>query len=689
MIRYSKGCLNVIPLDTKNGDNNIFCFDIETSTALHDGERLLSYYDIKAKYPNSKQRSQKIKETLPVSLCYIWQFSINDTVYYGRYLGEFLDLLQELNEKVTHPTIWVHNLAYEYGFLKNIITFDEVFARKPHKPLYCTWQGIVFRCSYMLTRLSLASWGESIGVEKKVGDLDYKIIRTPLTELTDKEMGYCEYDCLVMYYGLLKYRTKYGTIDNIPLTQTGEVRRVVKNMYKRNMRYHRKITSLLPRNEQEYIFLKDCFSGGYTHANYTHADKLLKDVSSKDIASSYPFVMLSEKFPMSRWTFIRPYEVDNYRDSDKYSLIMDITLEGIKAKTPLTYISVSKCSNVTNEKLDNGRIVSATKLTLRCTNIDLDIIQQAYDIKKIKYNKVYMSVNRYLDKELVEYILDLYAGKTEYKDVEGKEDIYLQSKQFINSVFGMMVTDLIMMNYKDVNGKWIPESKTIDETLDELRSKPYKNTFAYQHGVFITAYARRNLWKCALRMANDVVYCDTDSIKYLNDHEDVFEWYNNLAMEKLKVAMDFHNIPMWRTAPKSPDGKRHQIGIFETEKPYIEFKTLGAKRYVYLQNKTDKKTGITRPEIGITISGVNKVKGAKAITYVDEVTNKFEFDDEFTGKMLFVHDNDYPPVVWNEGLPDEYYSKYTCGIAGIPTTYNMSMKGEYINLILESISDYI
>lgn len=683
MVRYRKGILQVTPVDVKGADDNIYCFDIETSTALHDGDKLVTYQEVKKQFPNHKERANKIKEMLPVNICYIWQFSINEVVYYGRYLEEFKTLLDELTTLVKKPTIWVHNLSYEYMFLLNIIKFNEVFARQAHKPLYARTGDITFRCSYMLTRLSLESWGENVGVKKKVGDLDYSLIRTPKTKLTEKELGYCEYDCLVMYAGLLKYREKYGSVDNIPLTQTGEVRRVVKNMYKRNMNYHRKITSLLPRNEKEYLFLKDCFAGGYTHANARWADKLLTNISSKDIASSYPFVMLSEKFPMSQWSYIRPYEVEQYLDNPDYSLIMDIELKNVKSKIPMTYISASKCTNLVGEILDNGRVKSAKKLTIRCTNVDWEIIRKAYKMDKPKYKTVYMSVNRYLDKGLIDYILELYANKTEYKDVEGKEDIYMQSKQFINSMFGMMVTDIVMTNYFEKDGKWYPSEKTIEETLEELRNKPYKNTFAYQHGVFITAYARRNLWDVILQMAKDVVYVDTDSVKYIGNHEDIFTKYNEKAMIKLKKAMDFHSIPMWRTAPQSPDGATHQIGIYETEKPYIEFKTLGAKRYVYLQK--NKKGD---DEIGITISGVSKKKGAKALTKVDDISDKFVFDDEYTGKLLMVYDNDLPPVVWNMGQYDEYYSEQQYGISGIPTTYSLSMTEDYLELILDYLSEY-
>lgn len=689
MIYYRQGHLDVSPDTVKGNDNNIFTFDIETSTALHDGDKLVSYYDVKKKYPNYKHRAKAIKEMLPCALCYIWQFGVNDKVYYGRYLNEFKQLLDELESKVDNPTIWVHNLSYEFQFLENIIAFDDVFARKPHKPLYAKWSNTTFRCSYMLTRLSLASWGENVGVEKKVGDLDYKIIRTPLTKLTEKELGYCEYDCLVMYYGLLKYREKYGTITNIPLTQTGEVRRVVKNMYKRNMNYHRKMTSLLPRNEDEYIWMKDCFAGGYTHANYIFANRLLKDVKSKDISSSYPFVMISERFPMSQWFFVPNYKIEEYIDNEDYSLMMDIELTDVESKTPMTYISISKCSNLVGETQDNGRVKKAKKLSLRCTNVDWEIIRKAYKIGKVKYKKVYASVNEYLDKELVDYILELYENKTSYKDVDGKEDIYMQSKQFINSMFGMMVTDIIMTNYYVSNGKWKMTETTIEDALEELRKKPYKNTFAYQHGVFITAYARRNLWDVILQMSNDVCYVDTDSVKYVGEHEDIFSNYNHRAMKKLEKAMEYFDIPMYRTRPKSPDGKAHQIGVYETETPYIEFKTMGAKRYVYLQNKKNKKTGEVKQEIGITISGVSKAKGAKALKKVDDICEDFLFDDEYTGKMLMVYDNDLPPVIWNLNQYDEYLSEYQYGISAIPTTYCMSMKDEYIDLITSYLCDYL
>ena len=55
---------------------------------------------------------------------------------------------------------------------------------------------IEFRCSYMLTRLSLETWGKQLGVEKLVGFVDYEKLRTPLTPLTQEDLDYSEH-CLL------------------------------------------------------------------------------------------------------------------------------------------------------------------------------------------------------------------------------------------------------------------------------------------------------------------------------------------------------------------------------------------------------------------------------------------------------------------------------------------------------------
>lgn len=88
---------------------------------------------------------------------------------------------------------------------------------------------ILFRCSYMLSGMSLEKVAKNykLPVEKLVGELDYIKIRYATTKLSEKELEYCENDILIMYYYLLTHKERYKNIQDIPLTQTGEVRRIV------------------------------------------------------------------------------------------------------------------------------------------------------------------------------------------------------------------------------------------------------------------------------------------------------------------------------------------------------------------------------------------------------------------------------------------------------------------------------
>ena len=166
-------------------NNSIMIFDIEVSSAWIEDGKVISYV---------KGRSSEYWNDLtPLAICYIWQFSCDGRVYYGRELTDFINLLNDLPSYAKNY-IWVHNLSYEFAFLLNILSFDSVFARTAHKPMYAIPEGypnIEFRCSYMLTRLSLETWGNQLGVYKAVGNLDYDVLRTPLTELTKDELFYC------------------------------------------------------------------------------------------------------------------------------------------------------------------------------------------------------------------------------------------------------------------------------------------------------------------------------------------------------------------------------------------------------------------------------------------------------------------------------------------------------------------
>lgn len=680
--------------------NDILTFDIEVSTAYMDENGdLIPYHPYETEeYWNSKRA---------YSLCYIWQFSFNDEIYYGRELSDFRKVLDALPPK-THFIIWVHNLSYEFEFLNNILTWESTFARNAHKPMKAVpleYPNIEFRCSYFLTRLSLDSWGKEIGIHKLSGFLDYTKIRTPKTTLTDKELAYCSRDCEVVYKGILKYIDKYKNVVDIPLTQTGEVRRVIKKKMLADDVTAYWMQKLIPENAYMYSIMKETFMGGYTHANFTLAGRTIRTNygCAFDFASSYPAVMCSEKFPVT--PFIR--DVFDFNKIDKIAYLMKVKFYNVEGTKLNHYIPTSKCHDVKGIHNDNGRVISAEELTIWITEQDFEIICRSYNFTYVVL-ECYSSRKQYLPKELVEYVFELYNNKTQYKGIPDKADIYAVSKQFINSLFGMTVTDIIQDSVLFDGDEWHLELKTkedVEKYLRDLKTNNKRRTFlAYQFGIWITAYARHNLWECLLSCDEDVIYSDTDSLKIRKKYN--FDWYNQKIKQKIEDCCNFHKLPVSMASPVDKFGVPHPLGHFDEEDPWTEFKTLGAKRYCY----RGKKDG----RLHLTVSGISKQAVVCLKDDIDNFNEDAVFDKDYWERFSedVSNGNYWIPehagytldeikdkfhvsdgtkkmhqyckmsiATWKKGEYDEYVSNYTKGIAMRNTSYSMSITDEYFHLI--------
>lgn len=678
MIYYKKGDLlkniskQCVKFNKSLFSESIICLDVETSSGYEKNGCI---------YEFDRTKDKKYWESFnKVNLLYEWTIGIDDFICYGRNLNELSEAIREIKEYENNVIVWAHNLSYEFMYLLNIVLCDKLFARQAHKVIYFESYNIQFRCSYFLTRLSLESWGESVGIKKLIGNIDYEKIYTPNSFLNKQMLDYCEHDIKIMVTGLRKYVKKYGAVCKIPLTQTGEVRQEIKKIYKRDMSYHNLMTKLLPRDADEYNFLLETFWGAWVHANALHADKLRINVFSKDEGSAYPTALVSEKYPMTRWQKIRPcYDEYVKYNVDGYAMLVDVTLIEPICLFFNTYISSHKCYEKIDCVYDNGRILKGKKVSLKCTHIDLNIIIKMYGITpdRIIFNQILLSHTQYLDSELVNFVLDLYSNKTKLKNIPEMEDIYLQSKQYINSVYGMMIMKLLQSDVYLINDKWKLEDlndEKINEKLEELRKKSYKNYLCYSHGVYITAFARKNLAECLLAIDEDVIYFDTDSIKYINEHEDIFLKYNIEIKKKLLSALNYHGISHDKVKPVDSKGNEHWLGVWENDKgtPYIEFKTLGAKRYAYKDNE-----GINH----ITVSGVNKEKGVTAIKDINDFADGLVFDYDRSGKLIMTYLYDMPELVWNQGKYDEYKSSQKYGVHAMPTTYEMKLSKDYKEII--------
>lgn len=609
-------------------------FDIETSSfTLPTGQR---------------QEEEKF------ACMYIWQFGLNGSVIYGRTWTEFTDFINELVDYLgldfhNRLVVYVHNLGYEFQFIQKWFKWDKIFAIKNRRPVYAITGGIEFRCSLFLSNYSLAYLGDNLlqtyPVKKLVGSLDYSKIRHSSTPLTDEELAYCINDVKVVMSYIQEKIEQDGSISEIPLTNTGYVRNYCrqecffedcKTESDKNrvlMEYRALMKTLVITSTDEYKQLKRAFMGGFTHASalYSNQDPI-PNVGSADLTSSYPFAMIAQYYPMSRGEYIghvdEPSLLKHYLS--KYCCVFDIEIENlmpiVEYENPL---SLSRCITAGKVITNNGRIVSAEKLRTTITELDYDTLTKFYSWSSYKILNLRIYKRGYLPKALINAILKLYEDKTSLKGVFGKETEYLVSKNMINAAFGMMVTSIIRddIQYSD---HWFKEVADVESQLTGY-NKNFNRFLFYGWGVWVTAHARHNLFSAITEFGEDYVYSDTDSIKGINfdQHTDYFEHYNQRVLEQLLTMCNHYNIPFERCRPKTKKGESKLIGLWEMEKPYAYFKSVGAKRYIYMY-----EDGF----VNMTVSGLNK---KFAMPYLIAKWNDIPFDSEEFATIQKAYNNDY------------------------------------------------
>lgn len=248
-----------------------------------------------------------------------------------------------------------------------------------------------------------------------------------------------------------------------------------------------------------------CFAGGYTHANYLYTDRIIENVDSFDETSAYPYVMVSSKnFPMSKFKKCNIKKYDDFLSCFCY--IVKVRFKNIKSKYYNTFISQSKCLKIKNAKLDNGRIIECEECEIYCTEIDLKLYLSAY---KGTYEilESYYAKKGYLPKQFIEFILEKYIKKTEFKGVKGKELEYNLEKAMFNSLYGMTVTNNIRdrVEFDNILG-WTETPLTNEEILDSLKKEENKGFLSFAWGIYVTSLARYNLCSNIIKLDDYCIY---------------------------------------------------------------------------------------------------------------------------------------------------------------------------------------
>ena len=688
---------------------NIPCaFDIETTSFYRDENKNAYSYAQYQELNTGRKTKLKLEK---VSIMYVWQFGINGYCIMGRSWNEFLQMCDVIAKTLDLSLekkliVYIHNLSYEFQYIRTLFDWEKVFSIDMRKPIYATTKtGIEFRCSYLLSGYSLAKLGEQLHtyhIEKMVGDLNYQLMRNSKTPLSDKEIKYCVNDVFVVMAYIQELIEEYKGLRNLPITKTGFVRKYCRKHCLRkkdetgktvvNWNYTNMIQSLTISGLEEFNMLQRAFAGGFTHANGMYTDELLSDVTSYDFTSSYPTVMIAEQFPMSSGVRI---DVNSTKQFDfltsKFCCIFDIEFNDIYAsRTQENPISSSKCFVKQHVAENNGRVVCAKKLVMTITDVDFNIIKNFYTWKSMRVGRMYCYKRGYLPTAFVQAILHLYEKKTKLKGVKGKEVEYLNSKEMLNSCYGMCVTNPLRDEFT-YNGNWNTQNlsdKEKIETLDKYNTSRNRFLF-YPWGVFVTAYARRNLFSGIYTVGDDYVYSDTDSIKLLNadKYKDYFKQYNERITYKLRCACKHHGISFEMCQPVTVKGITKPLGVWDFDGFYKHFKTLGAKRYMVEETDALTVDGVSY-DYSLTVSGVNKktaipfLLGKYGKNRIFAVfSNYLSIPDTATGKKIHTYIDYEVSGEMTDYLGNKAHYNEKTGVHLEPTGYTLSLSVMYINYL--------
>lgn len=562
---------------------------------------------------------------------YHWQFGIYNMVTFGRTWVQLTRLLNAvsavmgLNENRV-LVVYIHNMSYEWQWIRKRYKWQKVFLMEERVPLYAVTDGIEFRCSYKLSGKSLENVGNSLIKyisRKMVGDLDYSLIRTPLTPMTESELKYCENDIRVLLCFIQEKIEQDGGIHNIPYTNTGYVRRFCRKACFEHYKSYRQLMDELTMNIDEYKQCRRAFQGGFTHANAKYVDMTLEHVSSYDISSSYPAVMVLDKFPMSRCKLVERISSEEEFEALLMTkcCLFDIEFFGLRPRlfheNPL---SISKCAKdrihaPIGAIVNNGRVVMAEYVLTTCTEEDYWIYKEFYIWDDYTVYNMRIYEKGYLPRDFIMAILKMYGDKTRYKGLEEYVVEYNLMKSMLNANYGMAVMVPIREEWSyDDNNPILSLLKSDTEKLDKYNESKKRFLF-YPWGVWVTAHARARLFSSIIAVGDDYVYADTDCNKHMRPecHADFFRSFNENIMKQIEASSKFNNIPVEMFIPKDRNDEEHPIGVFEHDGTYDKFKTLGAKRYITLKHIPQKQfedgdllVQLSVPELTCTVAGSNK-----------------------------------------------------------------------------------
>lgn len=454
-----------------------------------------------------KMFSCDFETTTKIDDCRVWAYGYMeignlDNYKIGNSLDEFMQWVMEIQ-----ADLYFHNLKFDGAFIVNWLeqhgfkwsneglpnTYHTIISkmgqwymidicfgyrgkRKLHTVIYDSLKKLPFPVKKIAKDFQLPLLK---------GDIDYHSERPVGHEITPEEYEYIKNDIEIIARAL-DIQFKQG-LDR--MTAGSDSLKGFKDILS-TKKFNKVFPKLsLPMDKE----IRRAYRGGFTWLNDKYKEKEIGEGMVFDVNSLYPSQMYTRPLPYGApIVFQGKYEKD-----EQYPLyIQRIRFEFELKEGYIPTIQIKKNPFFKgNEYLKNS---GAEPVELYLTNVDLELIQEHYEL----YNVEYIDGFKFREKTgLFEDFIDKWTYVKTHEEGAKKQ----LAKLMLNSLYGKFASN------PDVTGK-VPYLKDDGSLGFRVGDEEYKDPVYTPMGVFITAWARFTTITAAQACYDRIIYCDTDSI---------------------------------------------------------------------------------------------------------------------------------------------------------------------------------
>lgn len=344
-----------------------------------------------------------------------------------------------------------------------------------------------FRDSLKKLPMSVANVAKAFKLKDTKGSIDYEAHRPVGWGITDEERDYIIKDVRIVAEAIRVQIDEGMTKLTVGADSLAQYKSLLGG------RYFERTFPVLPETVDADI--RRAYRGGFTYVKESVKGQIVGRGSVFDVNSLYPSVMYDRVLPYGEpvWFDSMP------KVTDRYPLfVVSITFTAKLKRDHIPCIQIKNSPGFINTVYQTN---IDEPVTLSCTNVDLDLWQEQYDLDVLSWNGGWSFGG--IEGVFKDYI-DYWMNVKETTD----GGMRLIAKLHLNSLYGKFATN------PDVTGK-IPVLR--DDVVhlvkgpDETRAPVYTAM-----GVFITAYARDVTIRAAQAHYARFCYADTDSLHLID-----------------------------------------------------------------------------------------------------------------------------------------------------------------------------